>query len=179
MTKKLAIAVAFALLTLTAPAHAATIDANDIINLNFGNGLIASGSIAFNQIHLNSPYLSFYPNPSVNLYLNGTPLPRFQNPFPPLGDPYYFVDPLDFGPPNSPGDFFAELAWPAGSLPTSVLDFTLNGRPAVSGDVTVTFTDELSPPSPVPLPAALPLFGSAVLGLAGFAASRSRRATRR
>jgi hypothetical protein len=63
-----------------------------------------------------------------------------------------------------PGDpFFPDLRfieWPADHISTNFAEFILDGdTPAISGDVV----------SAVPLPAALPLFGSGVMMLAGVA----------
>ena len=65
------------------------------------------------------------------------------------------------GPPGT-GTGLIGFTTSFGHLPTSYADFFLNNSPAVSGDV-----------STVPLPAALPLFGSGVWALAGFAKWRA------
>ena len=101
--------------------------------------------------------------------MNGNPVPPL---FVDVGlgnpikyDPVFFdacgLLPCPFGPPIR-----LALSWPIDHIPTNFAEFTLgsdlnrgDGIPAISGDVV----------SAVPLPAALPLFGSGVLALAGFA----------
>jgi hypothetical protein len=171
-----AFAAVFALLTAAAPARAATLE---IFNLNFGNGYTASGSLAFLGVPFPPSFAPAFflpvcdpprclpPPTTLNVYFNGSPLAPYDGRF---GDHRgvgnFTGEPLQYFSPFSSGidNFTTSLD----HLPTNFADFFLNDSPAVSGDVSV-----------VPLPATLALFGSAVLGLAGFAASRSRRAARR
>jgi hypothetical protein len=167
MTKKFCTAAAvFVLLTLTAPARAASI--TEYINLDFGNGYTVIGNITFYDVpnYLGHP---FFPcvgcrdvPPPANLYLNGSPLAAYDGRFGdiwglgnPTGEPLYWLTPN--------GDSVDGLTSSLGHLPTTFADFFLNDSPAVSGDVSV-----------VPLPAALPLSGTAILGLAGLAWRRRK-----
>src|ERR1700730_17003453 len=72
-------------------------------------------------------------------------------------------------------DLAFRLAFPW-YAPTTFSDFSLNGVTAIIGTVTCVNGGFGScfPTSPVPLPAALPLFASALLPFAGFAAWRAR-----
>jgi hypothetical protein len=142
----------FLLLTVTAPARAAIIE---YVNLDFGNGYKEIGNLEFFSDFRATT------DPTVGgwVYLNGSRLPP-----PPIGCCGFKTFPGDLvqlsgGPPVNVFD----LVFPDNRLPLTFSDFSLNGVTAVSGDVSV-----------VPLPAALPLFGSAVLGLAGLAWKRKR-----
>ncbi len=142
-------ALTLALLTITAaPAHANFIRNLDAdVNLNFGPSEQLTGEMPINVI----PPTAFGPFPhpfflTADFSLNGTPLTQ-------LGLP------LEAGFPGTLGWFTPTTGRGAGSL---LLDLTVNT--ANLGTITV-----LSETFDTPLPAALPLFGSGVLALAGFA----------
>jgi hypothetical protein len=164
MTKKFAVALALALLTVAAPARAYTFTTENIF-LDFGNSYTATGSITYFALYYPpyNPNSDIYPTSQINyfnLYVNQSPLPSwFIDPG--LGNPFKLQQTgFDLDPPNG---VVGIITWPLDHPPTSFADFALNGTPAISGDV-----------SPVPLPAALPLFGSAILGLAGLAWRRGK-----
>jgi hypothetical protein len=145
------LALTLALLTLTAPANATTIAVEDI-NLDFGNGYKEIGTLGVHS----SKFTFITQAPDV--YFNGSLVPTIPFSTGEAGKLYQFggVDGflLTF-PGNYPG------------LPVSW--WTLNGVPAVSGTV------DLVSLSYVPLPAALPLFGTALAGLGGAGWIKRRR----
>jgi hypothetical protein len=139
------------LTTVTIPAYATTIAVEDI-NLNFGNGYEEKGLLGVNIFKFWG--ISQYPD----LFYNGVPVP-----FTGFSD----------GEPNKLFQFAADgdhtLTIP-GNFPGLPVSFwALDGVAAVSGDV------KLVSLSYVPLPAALPLFGSGVIALAGVARRKQRR----
>jgi hypothetical protein len=166
-------AAVFALLTMTAPAHAAFVsDLDADLNLNFGSSTQLVGSIDLTWLPVGFGgaaccRVSDYILLDSSLSLNGVPLTPTgigQNafsydgttveifaPVSPFGFPVFGIN-TDYLPPN----------------PT-FSNFLLAGTPATSGTVTV-----LSETLATPLPAALPLFGSAVLALAGLAWRRGK-----
>jgi hypothetical protein len=120
----------------------------------------------------------FIPDATFSLYLNGTPVPPA---IPDVGqgnpikqDPVFFeacgLLPCPYGPP-----ILESISWPIDHIPTNFAEFTFSGpfaslnrgegTPAISGYVVDASTV-------VPLPAALPLFGSGLIALAGFAVRR-------
>ena len=175
-TRKFIAAAVLALLALTAPAHAAyvsNLDAN--VDLNFGPAQELTGNI---NLTLNTPYVAAHLGPwqfSGDLSLNSTPLTDT------------FIEPaFRVGVPGTMAilsgggglvDFLVNTAYLSPN-PT-YLDFGLGPvydasfhYTATGGTVTV-----LSETLATPLPNALPLFGSALFALAGFAAW-SRRVAR-
>lgn len=156
MTKKFAAAV-FALLALTAPVHAATIEA---IDLNFANGFKVTGDITFTDFGP-AGVIPTSGIPTLCCALDGTAFffVSFVSPPSPVIYPFTYISPAPF----VPGFHIVESLYftsPFGTIPQSFQDFVLvdgfgNSFLTVSGDVSIV--------SPVPLPSALPLFGSALL----------------
>jgi hypothetical protein len=167
-------ALTLGLLAVATPARASTVE---IVTLNFGDGYTANGTISFLG-PVGPPPQFFVPFSNFSLYLNGIPVPPMfvdvglGNPI--KEDPVFFnicgVLPCPF-----PGPVADSISWPIDHIPTNFAEFTLaktfngddvlnrgNGTPAISGDVVFA----------TPLPAALPLFGSGVIALAGFAVRR-------
>jgi hypothetical protein len=169
-------AVLLAILTSTAPAHAAVVfDAvTEAVNITFANGYTLTGEL--NYDFFDSPTIFYgFPHPGpTGLFLNGADL--FSTNGAPDGES---INGVWANPGNIPGhgsgpgataDLYAVLA----DLPNNLTvgDFFLNGTPFV-------FTDGIPGVSgsvecvngcgATPLPAALPLFGSGVMMLAGFA----------
>lgn len=141
MTRTLAAAI-FALLTITAPAHAAVLDLTDSVNLNYLNDGNLTGTVTFTEGFPPTYYFI-----SGDLSLNGTQLIQV-----PTGPNLaIFVDPA---PPTGPIFF---------SLPADFPNLTPFDFGAISGTVTILSENV----SPTPLPAALPLFGAALAGLGG------------
>jgi hypothetical protein len=172
MLTRIFAAALFALLMTTAPAHASPIYLEDL-SLNFGGGYTINGGMYF-QLGMN-------PAPTFTFSFNGTPLDLSSS----FGsDPgHFFFDtsppPLPLPPGFLPFEFDLARIDGIGPLfppPTSFSDFALNDVPAVSGSVsgdTINFgAGAVSCAAPTPLPAALPLFGSGVIALAGFAVRR-------
>jgi hypothetical protein len=144
----------FTLFLLTAPAHAATIFNLD---LDFGNGYQEIGNM-----EIGSSLLEGYQGCCLTLYYNGAPLSPFHllgGGIPPI--PNSVIGLYDIG--GSPVGFVLALSNTQNFPYLDFTDFSLNGVPAVSGEVSI-----------VPLPAALPLFGSGVITLAGFAWRKRR-----
>jgi hypothetical protein len=158
MTSKLCTAAAvFALLTVAAPAHAYTI-AIESLDLNFGNGYQETGNLGISVSKF--PFVPCCEFPTLSF--NGSPIPVANFASGEAGRLYQFSQPI-------PSTTYL-LAFNSANFPNYTFsDFSLNGVTAVSGDVSVASVSSL------PLPAALPLFGSALLGLAGFAAARKSR----
>lgn len=173
-----AIVAILTLSTFATPSHAATViiqigSYTENVNLDFGNGYTSTGGAGFTEVvftdFINPPSSpSFFGGGVASLEYGGTPLSRTfcQN----CGLGNISGDPEYFAPPSNPNNFGCPpgceaVGWSVGHLPTSFADFTLNGIPAVSGDVTITSHTEVSS---TPLPTSLPLFGSGLLFLAGF-----------
>jgi hypothetical protein len=164
-------AAVFALLTVTAPAHAAFVTLEDL-NSNFGNGYQAIGEFGV------LPNIGGSEGPFPTLYFDSSPLavtPVFSE----------YEGHVFYGPPGSApfGTYdFAYTGFVAPYFaPSTFADFRLNGVPAVSGTVSC-ISEEGQPCSfpasaATPLPPALPMFGAALLALGGFA-WRSRRQQR-
>jgi hypothetical protein len=163
MLTRIFAAALFALLVTTAPAHAGAVAVEDI-NLNFGNGYTADGRARFfvpGMAEFGPDFSS--PNP-LHLSFNGSSLDL----------PFYLHAGLDHFFYSSPtGPFLFDLVG-FGFPPNFVFsDFSLNGVTAVSGNfdcisISVVGGSGTCPVS-TPLPAALPLFGSGVMMLAGLA----------
>ena len=166
-----------ALLAFPAPAHAAFVSALDAnLDLNSGSSTQLTGEIDLrwsptptwpNKFGVNDYYITY-----SNLSLNGVPIVNTGIPPNALSDDGRTV--AIFGGP----DFLAVFGLNTNYLPPdpTFSDFVLGGlgggTTATGGTVTV-----LSETLATPLPPALPLFGSALLALAGFAAW-SRRSAR-
>lgn len=176
-------ALTFALLTITAQAHAATIEVLDLhFNLQVPSNFFAppnselqflSGDLdavrindPYVESHVGGPYFVSGNNFALGSYLTSYPL-------------------FDFGLGRGTAGYL-EVVGNAGSPPINIQilfyfnvanisnptfeSFTLNGISPVGGDITIT--NEVI--NPTPLPAALPLFGSGIIALAGLAACRRR-----
>jgi hypothetical protein len=172
MTKKFAfLAAVFALLTITAPARAAYVYEN--IDLIFANGFEATGEITF------APFTD--PSGHIVAYVPCCSFPALSGggrnwiPFSLSGFDYTYISLLPYVPPPlppgaSPGHpgigphLQEDLLLCGGYLPEALNAFNLAGFDPAAPD-----RGYLSIVSPVPLPDALPLFGSAVFGLAGLA----------
>jgi hypothetical protein len=180
MTKRFCAAAVFVFLTVTAPARAST-TAIDAVNVTFANGYTLTGEMGFFYDVFIPGYSFPVPGPT-GLYLNG------QGYFASCGAPDgsdlcgLFWNPPPVPPSGSP--LFAVIGINLADVPNNLTfaDFALLssklGPPlyaGVSGTVSCVSRCDINA---VPLPAALPLFGSALLGLAGFAAYRSRRTRR-
>jgi hypothetical protein len=166
-TKIIPAALLLAILTSTAPAHAAYVSAiNADLDLHFINGDELTGNI---NLTLNTPYAAAHLGPWQlvgNLSINGLPVStccdfRAGVPgtvailvMPPSGCCYDFIVNTAFLSPNP-----TYLDFGLGPLFDASYHYT-----ATSGTVTV-----LSETLATPLPAALPLFGSGVMMLAGVA----------
>jgi hypothetical protein len=169
--RKLTVVAMLALLALTAPAHAAFVSSLDAdLNLNFGSDTLI-GSIGLEwQPGSKGGKVNDYVLTDSNLSLNGVPL--LQTSAPPIAFPNY----------GTTVEVFTKSLAPFGlvvfGVNTNVLppnptfsNFWLQGAPATSGTVTV-LSETLAT---VPLPAALPMFASGLLALAGFAFFRMKR----
>jgi hypothetical protein len=151
-------AVIFCLLTVTAPAHAVTVEA---INITFPTGTL-TGDLAFSPCCFPGNMLT------LDLSLNGVGL------FEVTGEPGSREFPaLFWNPPPAPPTptIFATIAANFGDLPPNPTfsDFTLNEAVGQSGTVSC-----VSGCTVTPLPAALPLFASAMAGLGGVGWLRRR-----
>ena len=183
-------AAAFALLAATVPARATIIPneaAIESVDITFANSFTLTGEMSFippSCIVGTCGYSFPQPVSPPGLYLSGVPS------FVPLGEPNgstYNAIWFDGGTRTYNAGIYVNVA----NLPNNLTfaDFTL-GSPSENGGTVPPFLD---PPyyagvsgtvtcvsgcgvSAVPLPAALPLFVSAVLGLAAFARWRSRPA---
>jgi hypothetical protein len=152
-------AAVFALLTVAAPAKAAGI-IEESVNLNFGDGYQAIGDFGVltnGFACCEFPTVEFDGSPvALSSTFTSEPGHLFYGN---AGDPFLYD--LAF---SSPQPFLA---------PTTFADFSLNGTVAVAGDVSCISDNGSACPFPaVPLPAALPLFGSGLIALAGFAVRR-------
>jgi hypothetical protein len=182
--KRIFAAVLFALLITTAPAHATTVpNAIEEVNITFADGYVLTGQMQW-QYFSGGPYCCGLPGPPTpgygfpspgpaGLFLNGGAFVA--------GVPHadgVSLNAVFIPPGGGPVDIYANLA----DLPNNltVADFSINssypsypptdGSPGISGTVSCVSGCL----SPVPLPVALPLFGSGVVALAGLA-WRSRR----
>jgi hypothetical protein len=178
MTTKLCTfaAAVFALLTVAAPAHAAYVsDLVANVDLNFGSSEELIGSIDLTRV-TNPPKCCFsgpYFLSASNLSFNGSPLT-------PVGIPLNagkFGTVGWFTSPTNPSWLFDLVVNTAYLSPNpTYVDFalgTVSGF-SVAGTATGGTVTVLSETLATPLPAALPLFGSAVLGLAGVAWYRGK-----
>ena len=177
--KRTIVAAVFALLIAASPAQAATITLEDI-NLNFGNGYTASGSITLLYIPVyfgGTPYVPCLDcqnqPPNLTLNFDGSPLTPYDGRYGDLrglgntsGWPVLFLAPFPYGV-----DALSGSTGP--NVPMNFADFTLNGTPAISGDVECVS----GACAVTPLPDALPMFSAAMMALGGFA-WRSRRQQR-
>jgi len=168
MSTRICFAMVLTLLTVAVPVRAATITVDEFVNLSFGNGYTASGSLKLLYIPVYMGGTPFVPcldcqsqPPNLQLYFDSSPLAPYDGRYGDLrglgnltGWPLLFLSP-DLG---VDGISVSSLD----HVPANFADFTLNGDPAIGGDV-----------STAPVPAALPLFGSALLGLAGLAWRRN------
>jgi hypothetical protein len=162
-------AAIFALLAITVPpAYAYTFGIEDFnLNLTYPGSLNLTGNL---NIQLSAPSVPAYlPQQSSMLSVNGTLLSPLITGGP--GYIYYPYDAITYFTLS-----LADLNY-GDPLLLSPSDIQLNGLTALSGTVVCT-ANCAGAVSPTPLPAALPLLGSALLALAGFAAYRSRRAAR-
>jgi hypothetical protein len=155
MTRTIAAAI-FALLAVIAPARAAMVDYN--VNLNFGSNEQVTGNVALT-------YTGGTPDPysmNADLSLNGATLNPIGGPPAPSGTLAYEW----FVPAATPGSNLVSFVVFSDANLTNLIYpnfglgsiFNVNSpTPATSGTVA----------SAVPLPAAFPLFGTALAGLAG------------
>lgn len=178
--KRIVAAAIFALLAVTAPARAMMVYT---LSLEFGSGSTAdasfNGTITFNSNNIataangiiNGPGLASPYTPTPADLTLSTPCCALYPGAPSLGGPYYDVTLIGTGPS---GDAEAQDT-------VSFVYSIRNGAPALfEADAGVAVWNSIlgtdrsiggtlsPPPSPVPLPAALPLFGSALAGLGGF-----------
>jgi hypothetical protein len=177
LTRIFTAALLLAILTSTAPAHAAYVSAiNADLDLHFASGDELTGNI--NLLLNPNPHAAAILGPwtgigtSLDLSVNGTPLNVLPGivasagPVPgivailgsPFGPEFDFIVNTAFLPPNPTYSDFGLRPYygPFSGDPT-----------ATGGTVTV-----LSETVAAPLPNALPLFGSGVMMLAGFAVRR-------
>jgi hypothetical protein len=165
-------AALFALLAVTAPAHAAYVSYLDAdLDLHFINGDELTGNI---NLALNTPYAAAHLGPCQfggNLSVNGIPVSRCCDRRAGVPDTVVVLATEQGG---CCYDFIVNTAFLSPN-PT-YLDFGLGPvfdasyhYKATTGTVTV-----LSETLATPLPAALPLFGSGIAALAGFGAWRRR-----
>jgi len=162
MKKFYTAAVVFALLSVTAPAHAATIGPTDALDITFANGDTLSGEIGW-WFDVYTPGFSFpFPGPS-GLEFNGGPF------FGPQGAPNGYTINGPFAsvyavladvPDLTPNEFFLNSSF------QSIVNGTPDGSPGIGGTVSCVSGCSVGA---TPLPAALLLFGSGLLALAGFA----------
>jgi hypothetical protein len=203
MTEKLTIAaVLFALLTAAPPAHAATI--TDLVDFSASNfsccafgGSAPSSTPSFSTL-TGSFTVTFNPFETA---INSTTITLDSLNVSGGSLSYYDYTPAGFYPSSVRGglpEVFSDGSLTAyGQIGTAELILSIadiNTTPllnvayingaidtntwiSTNGSLTVAGVST-DPPSPTPLPAALPLFGSALLALAGFAAWQSRRAVR-
>jgi hypothetical protein len=178
MNRTIAAAI-FALLAVTTPARAAFIDTLDAsVNLNFGSTTQLTGTFDLGWLPIDSGrnyggerVNDYYFSDPPNLSVNGFPLTLSGLP-----------------PASGPGDGTIGIFIPSGGtvalyflgLNTNYLppnptfaNFLLGGIPATGGTVTVLSETchgggVCSSVSAVPLPAAFPLFASALAGVGGF-----------
>jgi hypothetical protein len=167
-------AALFALLAVTAPAHAAYITQIDTLDLLYPNNTTLTGELFVSPCCGGQG--TFH---NISLSLDGQSA-IFATGF---EDYLYTIFPsgegnLSFITPPSyiPGTEILYLS------PSNIF---LNGTPPISGTVTIsteTYCSYLgydcTTLSATPVPPALPLFASALLALAGFAAYRARRTQR-
>jgi hypothetical protein len=174
MTRTIAAAI-FALLAVTAPAHAAYVtELGASVDLNLGSSTQLTGTFDLGWLpvgfggaaccRVNDYYFTNPPSLSLNgvpVTLTGIP----ENAFPSDGTIGIFV------PSIGPLDFYI-LGINTNFLPPNptFANFLLDGSPATSGTVTVN-SETLA----TPLPAALPLFGSAFAGLGGIGWLKRRK----
>jgi hypothetical protein len=163
-------AAVFALLIATAPARAALVwEEIDTIDLTYPNNTTLTGEL---NIRDAAPFVvgAYVPEESSSLRLNGNPLTFVTSgtgfPFESLFQNCCASITFFVPPPNSPG-----TPTPYGEvlLGLTVPNIFLNGVPPTGGTITTQFCVDNScgAISAVPLPAALPLFASALAGLGG------------
>jgi hypothetical protein len=189
MTNRICAAAVFALLALTAPAHAATIQWN-LGNVTDGAGTV----IGFFDYNTNTNTVTNWD--IIDIESSPPPLDAFFTPQLSVGPclfPFCGGGSIDFttdllvqvgGEPYF-GDRQLSLD-PLDPLDGSVTQVPLGSGSSLSGGPAEFYVPILSGAylvdaeevSAVPLPPALPMFGSAVIALAGFAAIRSRRTRR-
>jgi len=169
-------AAAIALLAVTMPAHAAPIpNPVEAVDITFANGWTLTGELTYVGDTFFTPTGYAFPHPGpTGLFLNGADL--FATNGAPDGSS---INGVWANPGNIPGhgsgpggtaDLYAVLA----DLPNNLTfgDFFLNGTPNVFTDGIPGVSGSVQCVSGcgvAPLPAALPLFGSGVMVLAGFA----------
>jgi hypothetical protein len=166
--KRTIAAAIFALLAVTASAHAATVDFDYSVNLDFpaytrGGTPITNVMYGIVDFSLNPSNGDYYIDGSQDLSMGGA----------------FFIEPGDSNtPPVSTAPFFvngSSTVFPGlysfsvntGTFPNlNFSDFMFSGQQAVGG--TVTACPSSGACAVTPLPAAFPLFGSALAGLGGF-----------
>jgi hypothetical protein len=176
MTKKIAAAAVLALLTVSAPAHAAYVDTIDLeLNLTYPANPVGSrsGGQLTGTLDLDR---NIYYNPNTAALNPGDPPYGFG----PLPSQLYFNgNPLTLDAPGTGNDgYLGDVFFYSGGLPYALIintadigDLTyLDFAHATGGTVTV-----LSETYTTPLPAALSLFGSGLAGLNGAGWVRRRK----
>jgi hypothetical protein len=172
-------AVIFALLTVTAPAHAAYVNAIEAVDVEFANGYVLTGEMEWANV--GGGHYAYPIEGPEGLYLNGAELFGLRPP-----DGYSINGVFWTPPPVNSGFYNADIYAVVADLPNNltVSDFYLNstfaslvagmpdGIQGVAGTVHTCSTETNC--NVTPLPDALPMFGAALFALGGFAAWRSR-----
>jgi hypothetical protein len=172
LTRISAAAAVFALLTVAAPARAAYVtDLGASVDLNYGSSEQLTGNLDLTVNPFYPPGFGAGANPywlaGTSLSLNGTPLTEtFMGNTGYAGTQDYFA-PKPFTTP--PGLFDLEINT-ADTANLTYLDFpgATGGTVKVNSETLIT----------TPLPAALPLFGSAFAGLGGVGWLKRRKVSR-
>jgi hypothetical protein len=200
MTKKFCtFAAVFALLTVTAPVRAATLELSFDGTVTSGStvGALVSGTASWNDPEITLPKVlegegnTFGGPIETSFSLNGFTTGFGETGYDTLTYYYGPNPPLNIGSLTLQTALGVDLSLTTpnihlgGLTSFSATGAALNGSGIAPGalgfpgGVAFKLTSiEVFSPSPVPLPAALPMFGSALLALAGFGAYRSRRAVR-
>jgi hypothetical protein len=166
------------LFAVTAPAHAAYVDYIDTtLDLNFGSNQNLTGNLDLQWLPVGFGGAGCcrvidYIVTDSNLSLNGNPVGapfNVQNAFP------YNGTTVQVFIPNTPPLNFIVLGVNSNYLPPNptFANFLLNGSHATGGTVRVN-SEILA----TPLPAALPLFGTAIAGLGGAGWWKRRKESR-
>jgi len=185
MTKKFSLAAAvLALLAAADPAHAATIEW-DLVNVNNTSGIGLTGFFDYDTV-ANSGSAEWSPIANYSITETGVePTPfTFSSStgsqlFAGLGGSEISL--FQNGPSEPtflPGDFGLAAAGLLSSLGTDTIMGGIVLPPSNSSEPDIFGSIEGRDVSAAPLPPALPMFGSALLALAGFAAWSRRRAVR-
>jgi hypothetical protein len=172
MPKGFSAATVFALLAVSAPAHAATIQWNLANVVEVGNPSVTfTGFFVFDTV-ANAPntgHESNATNWNITMLTNGSPTETWQ---PGLNQSTEFFSSEFLGsdPPNSPQNYFISNS--LNNRGDVAAAFALNGSSSFRHAVTTNGARDRR----YRLPPALPMFGAALLALGAFGWRKSRRA---